>query len=246
MSIQVITKGKQAFGSFNNGEIIENKPIGFPQDGGTTKAYSNIFYWAHAHSERGSTIGLHPHRGFEIISYVLKGTIKHYDTKTDKWMSLDEGSFQVIKSGKGISHSEEICAESAIFQIWFDPNINKSQYKDAEYKDYQSSSLPIESQKNIDIKTIVGEKSPVNLDSEGIGIQEITLKENYILPLEIENNYSIYIIKGEITLNEHLVNKDDFIVIKEENELNIKVDSLSKIFMITSPKTPSYKTYINS
>jgi len=246
MSIQVITKGKQAFGSFNNGDIIENKPIGFPQDGGEIKAYSNIFYWAHAHSERGSTIGLHPHRGFEIVSYVLKGTIKHYDTKTDKWLSLDEGSFQVIKSGKGISHSEEICAESAIFQIWFDPNINKSQYKDAEYKDYQSSSLPVESQKSIDIKTIVGEKSPVNLDTEEISIREISLKKNHILPLETKSIYSIYIIHGKIILNGQIVNKDDFAIIEDENQLTISVDRLSKIFIIASPKTPSYKTCINS
>ena len=48
MAIEFIEKNKQASGNFNNGEILENKPIGFPQDGGLLKPYSNLFYWAHA------------------------------------------------------------------------------------------------------------------------------------------------------------------------------------------------------
>ena len=36
MSIQLIKREQQADGNFNNGEILEKKPIGFPQDGGIT------------------------------------------------------------------------------------------------------------------------------------------------------------------------------------------------------------------
>ena len=39
MAIEFIEKNKQASGNFNNGEILENKPIGFPQDGGLLKPY---------------------------------------------------------------------------------------------------------------------------------------------------------------------------------------------------------------
>ena len=61
--ISIINKEFQATGNFNNGEIPENKPIGFPQDNGVTKPYSNLFYWAHAWtSGSSSTIGLHPHK----------------------------------------------------------------------------------------------------------------------------------------------------------------------------------------
>ena len=30
--IRIISKDNQAKGNFNNGEILENKPIGFPQE----------------------------------------------------------------------------------------------------------------------------------------------------------------------------------------------------------------------
>ena len=75
MSIQIITKEKQAFGSFNGGKILENKPIGFPQDRGVTKSYSNLFYWANAWSDNGGLIDEHPHKWFEILSFVLEGEI---------------------------------------------------------------------------------------------------------------------------------------------------------------------------
>ena len=70
MPIKVFTKENQANGNFNQGQILEKKPIGFPQDGGQLSPYSNLFYWAHAWAPgNDSTIGLHPHRGFEICSF---------------------------------------------------------------------------------------------------------------------------------------------------------------------------------
>ena len=33
--IEIYTKDQQAYGEFNQGDIIENKPIGFPMDGGS-------------------------------------------------------------------------------------------------------------------------------------------------------------------------------------------------------------------
>ena len=85
-------------------------------------------------------MGLHPHKGFEIITFVLSGSIKHYDTLINEWIELNQGDVQIIKSRSGIYHSEFL-KNSSIFQIWFDPNINESISKKAEYKDYKSSSL---------------------------------------------------------------------------------------------------------
>ena len=69
----------------------------------------------------------------EICSFVLKGKINHYDTQQNKWIPLEQGDIQVIRSGSGISHSEEICDSSEIFQIWFDPDLSKTLTKEATF-----------------------------------------------------------------------------------------------------------------
>jgi len=112
MQITIQRKEEQASGQFNGGEILENKPIGFPQDGGPQVPYSNLFYWAHAWTDVGSLIGKHPHQGFEIMSIVLEGDIVHYDSKNDSWFPLKKGDVQIIRSGSGISHAEQMNKDS--------------------------------------------------------------------------------------------------------------------------------------
>jgi redox-sensitive bicupin YhaK (pirin superfamily) len=85
-----------------------------------------LFYWAHARAVKDSTIGLHPHQGFEICSFVLKGEIRHYDTKMKEWRPLQAGDVQIIRAGNGISHSEWMGKDAEMFQIWFDPNLQKT------------------------------------------------------------------------------------------------------------------------
>ena len=84
-----------------------------------------MFYWAHAWTPGNkSTIGLHPHQGFEICNFVLNGNINHFDTKQNKWIPLSEGDVQIIRAGNGISHAEG-GNHSEIFQIWFDLGCRK-------------------------------------------------------------------------------------------------------------------------
>ena len=245
MGISIYKKSDQASGSFNSGEILEKKPIGFPNDGGKLKPYSNIFYWAHAWTpNEKSTIGLHPHRGFEICSFVLRGKINHFDTKQNKWIPLEQGDVQVIRSGNGISHSEEICDSSEIFQIWFDPDLTKTLIKEASYSDYKSTEFPVSSIKNKVVKNIIGNDSPVEIDSEGVIVNEylfgigdhlIDINEGYV--------HSIFLMEGILSFNGTEYSPGTFFTAQFENYLQIKVLQKIKVFEIISPINPTYKTY---
>ena len=245
MSISIYTKENQADGNFNYGEILEKKPIGFPQDGGKLKPYSNLFYWAHAWTTgTKSTIGLHPHQGFEICSFVLKGNINHFDTKQNKWIPLKEGDVQIIRSGNGISHAEEIDDNSEIFQIWFDPDLSKSLKKEATYDDYSSKDFKLIDKGNRSFKVIVGEGSPMHMDSENVCINEHYLNEgNHCFNIGIDLIHSYFIIDGEIILDDKKLEKGTFFTISSENEVVFESSETTKIFEIISPLNPSYRTY---
>ncbi len=245
MGINIFSNDDQANGNFNNGEILEKKPIGFPQDGGKLKPYSNLFYWAHAWTlNKKSTIDLHPHQGFEICSFILKGNINHFDTKLNKWISLSEGDVQIIRSRNGISHSEEIDNKSEIFQIWFDPDISESLKKEASYSDYKSSEFKRIESKNKNTKIIVGQDSPIKMDSQGILINEYEFQiGKHNLNIKKKSIHSIFILKGKIKLKSVLLTKGTFLKIENLDFLNFQVIQNSKVFEIISPLNPSYRTY---
>ena len=104
--IQIYPPDKQASGEFDGGRITEIKPIGFSGDGSAVDRVGPLFYWAWASSMESAKIGLHPHRGFEIISYVLSGEVGHGDTLGNA-TRVASGGAQVMQTGSGVSHEEQ-------------------------------------------------------------------------------------------------------------------------------------------
>jgi redox-sensitive bicupin YhaK (pirin superfamily) len=245
MAIKIFKKDNQANGNFNGGEILEKKPIGFPQDGGVLRPYSNLFYWAHAWAPKNdSIIGLHPHRGFEICSFVLNGEIEHYDTLLDKWITLKEGDVQVIKAGKGISHSEKLKKGSEIFQIWFDPNLHESLYEEANYSDYKSEIFSIKKEDGKETKIISDINNQIDLKSNSIQIyQHSFTKGIYDHEIGQDRFHSIFIQYGRLKINDQTFNSGDFLIVESEVSLSIEILSDTKVFEIISPIELPYKTY---
>ena len=245
MPLKTYTKDNQANGNFNGGEILEKKPIGFPQDGGMLRPYSNLFYWAHAWApKKDSIIGLHPHRGFEICSFVLKGEIEHYDTLLDKWITLKEGDVQVIKAGKGISHSEKLKKGSEIFQIWFDPNLHVSLYEEAKYSDYKSEIFSIKKENGKETKIISDINNQIDLKSDSIQIyQHSFTKGIYDHKIRQDRFHSIFIQYGILKINDETYNSGDFLIVDSEVLLSVEIMSDAKVFEIISLIKLPYKTY---
>ncbi|MFC1732568.1 pirin family protein [candidate division KSB1 bacterium] len=244
MSVQIIKLKDQAKGQFDNGSILENKPIGFPGEGSMLRPYSNLFYWAHAWSDKGGLIDVHPHQVFEIMSFVLEGEIAHFDTKNSSWKTLKKGDVQIIRAGSGISHAERLFPGGQIFQIWFDPDITKSILKPASYDDYPSDVFPVFSKNGLSCKVYKGTNGPVVMDTEAIQIQEFTLDGGaHLIELEKEKIHSCYVLEGLIEFDKNTLEKKDYFVVNDKETLNIMSHNQSKIFIISSPVKLSYQTY---
>jgi hypothetical protein len=72
----------------------------------------------------GMGFGTHPHRDFEIISYIISGALRHRDSMGHEAV-MQAGEVQRISAGTGISHSEfnASAAEPVHFlQIWLEPS----------------------------------------------------------------------------------------------------------------------------
>ena len=247
MSIHIVKKEHQAVGEFNGGEIQENKPIGFPREGGELTPYSNLFYWAHAWSGNGSTIGLHPHQGFEIMSFVTEGSIEHYDTAHKEWRKLEKGAAQIIRAGNGISHSEKINAGGHMFQIWFDPNLNQSIQQPASYDDYSDEFFPVTEENGVRTKVYKGDGSPLQMQSEGVEIAEKFMEVGeFTISLNAAKIHSIYLVNGAAEVEGQELIQNDFAIVKEQSKLKLKVTESVHLFIISSQEKLTYKTYAES
>lgn len=243
--MRIISKSQQAYGAFNNGQIIENKPIGFPQDKGFVRPYSSLFYWARAEALVDSTIGLHPHQGFEIMSFVLEGKIKHFDSQLNDWKPLEAGDVQIIRAGKGISHAEHLEKGGVIFQIWVDPDLSKTLEKDASYSDYKGSDFQNEELDGTVISYYAGKNGLMKLDTPGVDIRRIVVgDETYEWKGKSEEVRSLYIIEGSGTINGKTVEQDDFIILDSGEDVSFEAhNGKLDVFAFTVAAKPAYATY---
>jgi redox-sensitive bicupin YhaK (pirin superfamily) len=245
MSFEKYPYSEQASGSFDNGRISENKPIGFLQDKGKLTPYSSLFYWASAQSKNGGLISEHSHRGFEIMTVVLKGQIAHFDSEHNSWINLNKGDVQIIRSGKGISHAEKFEKNARIFQIWFDPDLKKTWFKKPSYSKYSYTEFPIRKSSQIECMTIMGKNSPVFMDTQNVKIQKIKYQVGmHEIDFDADVIYSVYVLKGNLSINETLsLKEDDFLIVENESISKVLVHEAAEVFVVASASRLRYRTF---
>jgi redox-sensitive bicupin YhaK (pirin superfamily) len=85
----------------------------------------------------------HPHRGFETVTYMLAGAMKHGDNKGNAGL-LGPGSVQWMTAGRGIVHSEMPQQEDGLmwgFQLWVNLPAGQKMVE-PRYQDIPASDVP--------------------------------------------------------------------------------------------------------
>ncbi|HEV3240071.1 MAG TPA: pirin family protein [Casimicrobiaceae bacterium] len=86
----------------------------------------------------------HPHRGFETVTYLLDGHMRHED-HLGHTGELKSGGVQWMTAGRGIVHSEMPQQEQGRmrgFQLWINLPA-KEKMKPAAYRDIQADAIPV-------------------------------------------------------------------------------------------------------
>jgi redox-sensitive bicupin YhaK (pirin superfamily) len=101
----------------------------------------------------------HPHRGFETVTYMIAGRMRHKDSSGNEGL-LQNGGVQWMTAGRGLTHSEMPEQEEGVmegFQLWLNlPAKNK--LCEPWYRDIQSESIPeVISDESVLIRVIAGQ-----------------------------------------------------------------------------------------
>ena len=100
----------------------------------------------------------HPHRGFETVTYMIAGRMRHKDSGGNEGL-LQNGSVQWMTAGRGLIHSEMPEQEEGVmegFQLWLNlPAKNK--LCEPWYRDIQSADIPeINTEQGVLVRVIAG------------------------------------------------------------------------------------------
>jgi quercetin 2,3-dioxygenase len=243
MELLILRKEDQALGAFDGGRIQERKPIGFPQDGGKLRPYGNLFYWAHAWAKSDSLIGEHPHKGFEIMSFVLKGNIEHFDSQLRGWKPLSEGDVQIIRAGSGISHAEKMNKGAEIFQIWFDPGLERTLSVSASYNDYPASTFSWENTAFGERLDYVGSAAHISMDSSPLSIHRDRFADGqHIIYSGAKSVVSSFVLKGTVSIDGKTLEQGDFFRVSETEDYTIATSG-AELFTITNAMQLEYRSY---
>jgi redox-sensitive bicupin YhaK (pirin superfamily) len=100
----------------------------------------------------------HPHRGFETITYMLAGRMRHADNKGNEGV-IETGGIQWMTAGRGLVHSEMPEQTEGLmkgFQLWINLPA-RMKMTDPGYQEFPAAEIPVENRAGgAEVKVIAG------------------------------------------------------------------------------------------
>ena len=152
----------------------------------------------------------HPHRGFETVTYMLAGRMRHRDNAGHEGL-LGDGGVQWMVAGRGVIHSEIPEQQDGLmegFQLWL--NL-PAQSKMAEpwYQDYAGEKIPeYKTAENVTVRVIAGSSNGV----AGLVEREVTeplyldihipAGASFSTALPATHNAFVYVYRGVVQVGD--------------------------------------------
>lgn len=167
----------------------------------------------------------HPHRGFETITYMLAGRLRHRDSAGNEGL-LQSGGVQWMTAGRGVVHSElPEQAEGVMegFQLWL--NLPASEkMREPWYRDIPAEELPFfQTAGGASVRVIAGSSHGVNgrVDRPATAplYLDVTLPAGASLAqtLPAGHNAFVYVYRGEAKIGDTLVPRQRMAILKNQS-----------------------------
>ncbi len=154
-----------------------------------------------------NTFADHPHKGIQTVTYVLEGSLTHFDSKTGGGGRLTEGDFQIMTAGRGIIHNEnpDVGEEVRVLQLWVNLS-SENKKQPGNYQDLPSTDVPVKDIAGGHVKVFAGDvdgtTSPLELVTPFV-FAEVQLEKgaHYDFPVQAGFNTYLYGLDGAFNIN---------------------------------------------
>jgi quercetin 2,3-dioxygenase len=182
----------------------------------------------------GNGFGKHPHNNMEIVSIPLSGALKHNDS-TGREAIIKQNEVQIMSAGSGIAHSEVNASSKEdvkFLQIWIFP---KEKNITPRYE--QKVFLPEERKNKIQTVAAPDNKDAVWINQDA-WLSLADFDKNFETIYNVKKNTDgvyVFVLNGEVWINDQKLNARDALGISETDKINIKADSDAKLLLIEIP-----------
>ena len=147
----------------------------------------------------------HPHRGFETVTYMLAGRMRHRDSAGNEGLITD-GGVQWMTAGRGVIHSEMPEQNEGVmegFQLWLNLPAN-DKLRDPWYRDIPNAEVPrFTLESGVTVQVIAGSTHGVDGAVQRAGTEPLYLEielpagATFEQPLAVGHNAFLYVFRGE-------------------------------------------------
>ena len=165
----------------------------------------------------------HPHRGFETITYMLEGRMRHRDSAGNEGL-LENGGVQWMTAGRGVIHSELPEQEHGRmegFQLWLNLAA-KDKMTPAWYRDFKAADIPeIETSAGVVARVIAGQSHGVAGAMYRVTTEPIYLDvhmpagSSFTQAIPADFNAFIYVYRGEVKVGQQQVPLQRMAILKK-------------------------------
>jgi redox-sensitive bicupin YhaK (pirin superfamily) len=185
----------------------------------------------------------HPHRGFETVTYLIHGCMRHKDSAGHEGV-IEAGGVQWMTAGRGVIHSEMPEQEHGLlagFQLWINlPAANKMD--PPAYQEYGRDQIPVESRDDgVAVRVVAGVTSQ---GKRGPVIQPLT--DPLYLDVNIEtgrlfaetlpegHNAFVFVIDGRAVIGEHVLEREQLAVLTQGSAVTVAAGEEGARFLLVA------------
>lgn len=191
-------------------------------------------------------VGPHPHRGFEPVTFLYSGGIRHKDSRGNEGL-LRGGDVQWMTAGRGIIHSEraskEFLEEGGTMegiQLWVNlPKANKMEQPN--YQDIKQEQIPVTNLDNglVELRVVAGEylglKGPASTFTSILALQ-LQFEANGKAVLELPEDHEVlaYVLSGEVEHDGNVLNGEHMAYFKKDGpQISLKANQESRVLLLS-------------
>jgi redox-sensitive bicupin YhaK (pirin superfamily) len=179
----------------------------------------------------------HFHNDMEIITYVIEGELEHKDNQGNHGV-IYAGEIQRMTAGSGIMHSEYNHSNEKplrLLQMWVFAN------KTGLTPSWEQKKFAKEERINKLVPVVISENTKdvnaLHIHQDAIFYLSTLTSGNQVEhKLRTGKKSYLFVIDGEIKLNENMVQTRDAAMIEKESNFVIKAEKLTELILIDLPE----------